>query len=320
VTTGFELIERDGELAAFAAANGWAHRAVGDPPALGDGLWEQVSNGTAHDQVIAEGWQTGHLRGGTRSAESVRTTKSGIRVTTRVRSGSPERSIDVGYLAIDLPRHLPNMILDAGSNDGLLTSSLARPPKENQRLSLEGDFDRHFRLYVPKGYERDALYVFTPDLMALLIDETGDLDVEVRDNLLIVMKPGGFVWAEPATWHRFDRIRAVVGAKFHDRTDLYVDERVPGAETPASRLAAVAAGTAAGGTAAGGTGAGDTDAAASVNTVAPAGRRLRRKVDRATAIGIGFAVGGVVIAIAAIVVPMVIMATSGMQPGESVSF
>ena len=33
------------------------------------------------------------------------------------------------------------------------------------------------------------------------------------------------------------------------------------------------------------------------NTVAPAGRRLRRKMDRATAIGIGFGIGGVVIAI-----------------------
>lgn len=310
MATRIELIEREG-LAAFAAANGWAYLAVGDPPALGDGLWEQVANGTAHDKIIAVGWQTGHLRGGTRSAESVRFTKSGVKVTTRVRSSSAERSIDVGYLAIDLPRHLPNMILDAGSNDGLLGSSLARPPRENQRLSLEGDFDRHFRLYVPKGYERDALYVFTPDLMALLIDETGDLDVEVRDDLLIVMKPGGFAWAEPATWERFDRIRAVVGAKFHDRTDLYVDERVPGAETPASRLAAAAAG------AAGATG---TPGSAPSNTVAPAGRRLRRKMDRATAIGIGFGIGGVVIAIAAIVVPMIIMAASGMQPGESVSF
>lgn len=310
MATGIELIERDGGLAAFAGANGWAYRAVGDLPALGDGLWEQVSNGTAHDQVIADGWQTGHLRGGTRSAESVRYTKSGIKVTTRVRSGSPVSSIDVGYLAIRLPRFLPNMILDAGRNDGLIGSSLARPPKENQRLSLEGDFDRHFRLYVPKGYERDALYVFTPDLMALLIDETGDLDVEVRDDLLIVMKPGGFAWADPATWQRFDRIRAVVGAKFHDRTDMYVDERVPGAETPASRLAAVA-----------GTGTGTASApATSANTVAAAGRRLRRKMDRATAIGIGFGIGGVVIAIAAVVVPMIIMAASGMQPGESVSF
>ncbi|MFF2493852.1 hypothetical protein [Agromyces sp. NPDC058064] len=312
MATGFELIERDG-LAAFAEANGWEYRAVGDPPALGDGLWEQVSNGTAHDQVIADGWQTGHLRGGTRSAESVRYTKSGIRVTTRVRSGSPVSSIDVGYLAIDLPRHLPNMILDAGRNDGLIGSSLARPPKEDQRLSLEGDFDRHFRLYVPRGYERDALYVFTPDLMALLIDETGDLDVEVRDDLLIVMRPGGFAWADAATWQRFDRIRAIVGAKFRDRTDLYVDERVPGAETPASRLAAVAGAGA-------GPGTGVTAAAAPVNTVAPAGRRLRRKMDRATAIGIGFGIGGVLIAIAAIVVPMIFMAASGMQPGESVSF
>ncbi|WP_022889340.1 hypothetical protein [Agromyces italicus] len=315
MTTGFELIANDGGLAAFAEANGWEYRAVGDPPALGDGLWERVSNGTAYDKVIADGWQSGHLRGGTRTARSVRM-KSGVRVTTSV--SATASGIDVGYLAIDLPRQLPNMILDAGSNDGLLGSSLARPPKENQRLSLEGDFDRHFRLYVPKGYERDALYVFTPDLMALLIDETGDLDVEVRDNLLIVMKPGGFAWADPATWQRFDRIRAVVGAKFHDRTDLYVDERVPGAETPASRMAAVAAGGAA--VARATPGVPSATGTAAQHTVAPAGRRLRRKLDRATAIGLGFGIGGVVIAIAAVVVPLIVIAASGMQPGESVSF
>ncbi|MRG59583.1 hypothetical protein GE115_06820 [Agromyces sp. CFH 90414] len=284
MTTGFELLTghaaptTGARLAAFAAANGWEYRAVGDPPALGDGLWEQVANGTAHDLVIADGWQAGHLRGGTRTAESVRTTKSGIRVTTRVSLGSSTGSIDVGYLAIELPRYLPNMILDAGRNDRLLRSSLARPPRSNQRLSLEGDFDRHFRLYVPKGYERDALYVFTPDLMALLIDETGDLDVEVRDNLLIVMKPGGFAWTEASTWDRFERIRAVVGAKFHDRTDRYADERATGAS--------------AGGVA---------GAAGSANTVAPAGRRLRRKLDRATVIGLAFGAGGVVIALASTV-------------------
>ena len=43
-----------------------------------------------------------------------------------------------------------------------------RRSTRTQVLSLEGDFDRYFTLYCPKEYERDALYVFTPDLMALL--------------------------------------------------------------------------------------------------------------------------------------------------------
>ena len=100
-----------------------------------------------------------------------------------------------------------------------------RRPAAHQHLSLEGDFDTRFRLFVPTGYERDALYVFTPDLMALMIDETGDLDVELRDDRLIVYKPGGFDLTDPAVWRRFERIRATVGAKTWDRTDLYRDER-----------------------------------------------------------------------------------------------
>lgn len=49
----------------------------------------------------------------------------------------------------------------------------------DQVLSLEGDFDRYFTPYCPKQYERDALSVFTPDLMALCIDEAAPFDIEI---------------------------------------------------------------------------------------------------------------------------------------------
>lgn len=167
---------------------------------------------------------------------------------------TPERSIELGYLAITLPRRLPQMILDARSNDHGPFSSLMHRPQSDQVLSLEGDFDRHFRLYVPRGYERDALYVFTPDLMALCIDETGDLDVEIRDDQLIVTRPGGFDLHQITTWERFARIRQTVGALAWNQTDQYVDER-----TQSPRLAF---------------------AAQAEHEVAAGGRRLRKRVPR----------------------------------------
>ncbi len=50
------------------------------------------------------------------------------------------------YVAVTLPVPLPHLLLDATVNDargGDLPASVRR----GQRLSLEGDFDRHFRLY-----------------------------------------------------------------------------------------------------------------------------------------------------------------------------
>ena len=222
--TGTEYLSSPDGLPAFAAANGFSYAATAAPPALGDGLWEQVSMGTVRDRVSGPGWEAGRITGGSRSASRTEQ-RGGWTVTTSVSVSTPERSLEVGYLAITLPRRLPQMILDARSNDRGPFSSLLHRPRGDQVLSLEGDFDRHFRLYVPSGYERDALYVFTPDLMALCIDETGDLDVEIRDDRLIVTAPGGFDLHRVETWQRFERIRHTVGALAWNQTDRYVDER-----------------------------------------------------------------------------------------------
>src|SRR5690606_7535742 len=92
-----------------------------------------------------------------------------------------------GFLAVGLDRRLPHMVLDSRANNRMLgLSNLPAGFRRDQILSLEGDFDRYFTLYCPKEYERDALYVFTPDLMALLIDEAAPYDVEVVDHWMLV--------------------------------------------------------------------------------------------------------------------------------------
>jgi hypothetical protein len=98
--------------------------------------------------------------------------------------------------------------------------------RKDQVLSLEGDFDRFFTLYCPQEYERDALYVFTPDLMALLIDEAAPFDVEIVDQWLFVYSARPFPLADPATYQRLLRIVTTVGAKALSQTDRYVDERI----------------------------------------------------------------------------------------------
>ena len=82
-------------------------------------------------------------------------------------SFSTTEVMSVGYLAVRLQRKLPQFVLDSSRNDDGKYSNLPMPIAGGQRLSLEGDFDQHFALHSPRGYERDALYIFTPDLMAL---------------------------------------------------------------------------------------------------------------------------------------------------------
>lgn len=117
-----------------------------------------------------------------------------------LRTGTGRGSTSMGgYVAVRLSTRLPHILLDAVGNDSPL-SELTPVPARSQRLSLEGDFDRHFALYCPAGYERDALYLFTPDVMARLVDAVHGLDVEIIDDWLFFVTPRDVVTLDPATW------------------------------------------------------------------------------------------------------------------------
>ena len=92
-------------------------------------------------------------------------------------------------------------------------------------LSLEGDFDKYFTLYAPREYERDALYVFTPDLMVLLIDRLASYDLEIVDNRLYTYSHKPFNMLDPETHERLASIVQVVGQKATNQTMRYADDR-----------------------------------------------------------------------------------------------
>ncbi|MEZ5189862.1 MAG: hypothetical protein R2717_02525 [Schumannella sp.] len=141
-------------------------------------------------------------------------------------SGKSRRTHTWGFLAFHLDRRMPHMMLDSTANNSLLGSNLPVSFRKDQILSLEGDFDRHFTLYCPREYERDALYVFTPDLMALLIDEAAPFDVEIVDDWMFVYSSRPFGTGDANLYARLFRIMDTVGAKTLRQTDRYLDERV----------------------------------------------------------------------------------------------
>jgi len=127
-----------------------------------------------------------------------------------------------GYIALRLDRELPHIVLKARSNVG---RGIPLVPNRDQVLTLEGEFKRYFTLYAPKDYERDALYVLSPDLMALLIDEASAFDVEIVDDWIIFYSPKHFDLRSPASFGRIMRIAQVVGTKSLRQTNRYADNR-----------------------------------------------------------------------------------------------
>lgn len=145
-------------------------------------------------------------------------------------SGKNRHTVSYGFIRIKLDRNLPHMVLDSVKNNanllGMSFSNLPLMINKDQRLSLEGDFDSYFRLYAPKEYERDALYVFTPDLMALFIDELGSFDAEIIDDYMYIYSNQPFNVTDESTLQRLFNIIDLVLSKAVDRLEKYSDFRL----------------------------------------------------------------------------------------------
>lgn len=172
-------------LSRFARANGMAYVGSINNPSLPGMIFSHGSSRAANDAVRGEQ---------PRFVEF-----ANYRYTTG--SGKNRTTHRWGYVAIKLDVPLPHIVLDALGNNGLFgASNLPMAFRTEQRLSLEGDFDRYFSLYCPEGYERDALYLFTPDVMARFIDNAAALDVEIVDDWLFLYTKRDVSTLDPATW------------------------------------------------------------------------------------------------------------------------
>jgi hypothetical protein len=243
-------------LAFFAQANGWEFLPERKNPPLAGAIFNVGDSRVAYDCLCA---RSGRFEIGNYQYSGTRDWHGALRRW--------------GYFAIRLDRRLPHLVLEATANRRRLAgSNLPASFRSGQRLELEGDFNSSFALFVPRGYERDALYLFTPDLMALLVDEASAYDVEVIDDWMYVYSPKPFDLLSRSTYERVLRVVETVGAKTLTRAARYRDERTENSVA---------------------------------HTVAPTGRRLRRKLP------IGAIPIGVVVGIAVILA----LATSRLSPG-----
>ena len=210
-------------IARFAQANGMTFRPfVSDPPL--PGMIFHLGHSRIASQLV-------------RGQEPRFVEFGNYRYTTG--SGKNKTTHSWGYVAVKLDVPLPNIVLDALGNNGL-GSNLPSTFSKDQRLSLEGDFDRHFTLYCPSGYEADALYLFTPDIMARFIDHAAQLDVEIVDDWLFLYMRRPASTTDVSTWAwLFGTVGALLG-KF-DQWARWRDDRLRSAQHvaaphPATRL------------------------------------------------------------------------------------
>lgn len=117
-----------------------------------------------------------------------------------------------GVCVLEVAVPLPNIRLRSRQHRTPAFSAYAAPARD-QRLSLEGDFDRFFEMSVPKGYERDALYLFTPDVMAWLIDDVQSFDVELIDHSVILRSRRDVVTRNPEDWQRIATALSAIGRR-----------------------------------------------------------------------------------------------------------
>ncbi|MCU1472955.1 hypothetical protein [Amnibacterium sp.] len=196
-------------LARFAAASGLSYvPEVREPPAIGlllaAGRRRRVTDLVGSDEGL--GFEMGNY-------EFAGATGQG-------------RFRRFGFMRVGLPRRMPHMLLLSRANrDGFRRSTLPWRLPTDQVLSLEGDFDRYFTLHCPSRYEADALYLLTPDLMALLIDRAAEFDVEVVDDHLLLAARGPFRMTDPRTYALASALLSTVGVSTAKRTVRYRDGR-----------------------------------------------------------------------------------------------
>ena len=130
------------------------------------------------------------------------------------------------FVRFTLPTSVPHLVVTSNRSSALSAAGLAISGGRVLRGSLE--FDASFTLHCPADYERDALYIFTPDLLALMIDAAPGCDLElIDDTAYLYMSREPKLWVGPVA----DEMLAVIALlrrKLGRQTRRYTDERLTG--------------------------------------------------------------------------------------------
>jgi hypothetical protein len=103
-------------------------------------------------------------------------------------SGKSRQSHPYTIFQLQFDTAMPDVVMEHKAFFG--ESLLQSAAHQKEFISLEGDFNKYFSLSVPKGYETEALEVFTPDVMQVLIEKCKNLSLEIVGTNLFIYSPG----------------------------------------------------------------------------------------------------------------------------------
>ena len=134
---------------------------------------------------------------------------------------SPTRSAFI-YLHVALRNSFPHTIVDG--KDGIARHDLPARVGNVERLKFEGELHKYFTVFTIKGAGKDALYVFTPDLLEQLLDYGVGFNIEVIGNSL-------YIFAQPRLFETskgfasFMNLAAQLTKEFNQRSHISKGEQ-----------------------------------------------------------------------------------------------
>lgn len=204
-------VSRRVKIAAFAWQNGWAYADVLESTRRPGAAFERVARGQERAVVAGDDERMPFELGMHHS------------VSRGQETATIQRPF--AFIELPLPSSVPHILLANRRRSIVPTLGLGRGAA---KLDLEGDFSKTFRLIVPEGYQQDALYIFTPDLMARVLDLGSGAEIELVSDRLYIYLPGSTRFDRPATMAAALTLAEEFHRRFATRTELYRDDAAGG--------------------------------------------------------------------------------------------
>lgn len=110
---------------------------------------------------------------------------------------------------VRLPKAVPNIFLDAVSNDSFMNPEVLNKFQRKNILNLEGDFNKYFKVYAASGYETEVLQLLNPAFMQALI-KRDMYEVELIEDRAFVYLKDSFVPDKEALMKQYEVAEFVI--------------------------------------------------------------------------------------------------------------
>ncbi|MDR2320732.1 MAG: DUF2157 domain-containing protein [Microbacterium sp.] len=198
-------LSRRARLAMFAGANGWAYADLLQGTRRPGSAFTRMRRSVERGVVASEDPRIPFELGLARS------------VGGRDEAATVQRPF--AFIELPLPAKVPHIVLRNRRRSIVPTLGLG-----GARMDLEGHFASTFQLLVPEGYQRDALYIFTPDLMARVLDLGAGAELELVEDRAYVYLPGSTRFDRPDVMQGTVQLAEELHRRFAARTGPYRDE------------------------------------------------------------------------------------------------